>query len=104
MKVFLDDLRPTPDGWYRVYTVEETKRILQTRNVTHLSLDNDLGSEDYKTEGFNVLNYLEEVVHFDPAFPIPIITIHSSNEGRAPMMRMVAAKLECIRQQQVGGA
>jgi AAA+ superfamily predicted ATPase len=101
-KVFMDDARDTPDGWDRTYTVEETITTLQARNVTHLSLDNDLGSEDPKTEGFNVLNWLEETVYFDHTFPIPIITIHSSNAGRTPMMRQVAQKLEYIRQQQIG--
>jgi len=104
MKVYLDDTRQAPEGWQRTYTIEETKNLLDTRQVTHLSLDNDLGSEDPKTEGYNVLNYLEKLVYFDSTFPIPIITIHSSNEGRAPMMRMVARKLEFIRQQQLGGS
>jgi AAA+ superfamily predicted ATPase len=97
MKVYLDDERSTPEGWHRVYTVDECKRCLETRQVTHLSLDNDLGSEDPETEGYQILNYLEEVIYFDDTFPIPIIFIHSSNEGRAPMMRMVVDKLDQIR-------
>jgi len=97
MKIYMDDARLTPDGWHRTYTVEETIAILKTRKVTHLSLDNDLGSEDPKTEGFNALDFIEETVYFDPTFPVPILTVHSSNEGRAPMMRTVVAKLEAIR-------
>lgn len=93
----------TPEGWERTYTVEETKKVLLSRQVTHLSLDNDLGSLDPKTEGFNVLNWLEEQVHDDPTFPIPEMTVHSSNAGRAPSMRQAIKKLELIRQQQVGG-
>lgn len=104
MKLYMDDERPTPEGWVRTFTVDQTKAVLETRKVTHLSLDNDLGSLDPKTEGYNVLNWLEEMVYNDASFPIPIITIHSANAGRTPMMRMVAAKLELIRQQQVGGA
>lgn len=103
MKLYMDDERVTPEGWERTYTVEETKKVLLTRKVTHLSLDNDLGSEDPKTEGFNVLDWLEEEVYNDPTFPIPIITVHSSNAGRTPLMRQVAAKLELIRQQQIAG-
>lgn len=103
MKVYLDDKRDTPDGWERTYSVEETKQVLLTRQVTHLSLDNDLGDLDPKTEGFNVLNWLDEVVNDDPTFPIPIMTVHSSNEGRAPSMRQAIKRLELIRQQQVGG-
>lgn len=103
MKVFMDDRRATPDGWIRTYDIEITKTLLTTRKVTHLSLDNDLGSKDHKTEGFNVLNWLEEQVYDDPTFPIPEITVHSSNTSRASMMKVVAAKLEHIRQQQIGG-
>lgn len=98
MKLYLDDERPTPDGWVRSYTVKETLDWLKTGRVTHLSLDNDLGSNDPSTEGFNVLDKLEEWVHDVDGFPIPIITIHSANAGRTPSMRKIAAKLELIRQ------
>lgn len=104
MKVFMDDERATPEGWTRTYDIEETKKLLLTRKVTHLSLDNDLGSEDPKTEGFNVLNWLEEMVFNDPTFPIPEMAVHSSNAGRTPSMRQTVQRLERIRQQQVGGA
>lgn len=101
MKVYLDDIRDTPEGWVRTYSVNETIDLLKGRKVTHLSVDNDLGSLDHKTEGFNVLNFLEQQVFEDPTFPIPIITIHSSNEGRKVLMNLVKDKLENIRQQQI---
>ena len=104
MKVFMDDARETPEGWVRTYNVEETKNLLSTRLVTHLSLDNDLGSLDHTTEGYNVLNWLEEVVFDDPTFPIPEMQVHSSNASRAQSMRQTIRKLENIRQQQVGGS
>lgn len=98
----MDDRRETPEGWTRTYNVEDTLRMLGTCQVTHLSLDNDLG--EGQPEGYVVLDRLEEWVYDDPTFPVPIITIHSSNAARAPVMRQVAAKLEAIRQQQIGGA
>ncbi len=103
MMVYLDDKRETPAGWVRTYTVEQTKDALLTRQVTHLSLDNDLGSEDPKTEGFNVLDWLDEQVFNDPTFPIPEMQVHSSNAGRAPSMRRAIERLERIRQQRIGG-
>jgi hypothetical protein len=99
IKLFLDDERETPEGWLRVYTIEQAFFWLRSRRVTHLSLDNDLGKLDPTTEGFNVLDRMEEWVYYDPTFPIPIITIHSSNAARATSMRQTAAKLEAIRQQ-----
>lgn len=35
MKVYLDDLRPTPEGWKRTYTVEETIALIEKGSVTH---------------------------------------------------------------------
>lgn len=43
MKIYLDDLRATPDGWTRAYTVEEVQQLLQNNVVTNMSLDHDLG-------------------------------------------------------------
>lgn len=103
MKVFLDDERETPRGWHRTYNVEETKDLLRTRQVTHLSLDNDLGSLDHTTEGYNILDWLEEQIYNDMSFPIPEMYVHSANASRAQYMRQVIRKLELIRQRQVGG-
>lgn len=103
MKLYLDDTRETPEGWERSYSVEETISKLETRAVTHLSLDNDLGSPDPKTEGFNVLNWLERTVYEDPEFPIPEITIHSSNSGRKTIMFLAINSIERIRQQRENG-
>lgn len=104
MKLYLDDCRDTPEGYERVYTVEEAKQRLLKRDITYLSVDNDLGDLDPKTEGFNLLDWLEEQVYVDSTFPIPIISIHSSNEGRKILMKLVVEKLEKIRQQQIGGS
>jgi len=99
MKVFLDDCRPTPDGWVRTYTVDQTLILLASRQVKAISLDNDLG-EDQK-EGYKVLDELEEMVYYDPTFPIPEMAVHSSNASRVQYMKQVIAKLEAIRQQQM---
>lgn len=97
----MDDLRETPHGWSRTYTVEQTIEILRTRTVTHLSLDNDLG--EGQAEGYHVLDWLEETIHEDMTFPMPEIQIHSSNASRVEYMRRAVRSIERIRQQQVGG-
>lgn len=43
MKLWLDDLRPAPEGWTHVYDIEEAKKQLLTGEVEHMSLDHDLG-------------------------------------------------------------
>lgn len=102
MKVFLDDQRDTPEGWVRTYSVADTISLLRTRLVTHLSVDNDLGAG--QIEGFKTLDWLEEEVHFDNSFPVPEITIHSSNSSRKVTMKLTADRLEVIRQQQTYGS
>ena len=99
MKVYLDDLRPCPDGWILVKTVEETISLLESRHVTELSLDNDLGPD--LLEGWRVCDYLEDKVYFDPNFPIPIITIHSANASRVLYMSSVIVSIKRIRDNQL---
>lgn len=101
-KIYMDDLRKTPSGWIRTYTVEETIEVLESRKVTHLSLDNDLG--EGMVEGYKVLDWLEEQVFFDKTFPIPLIRIHSSNASRVEYMKLALDKIERIRQEQVGSS
>ena len=102
MKIYMDDERMTPLGWIRTYTVEETIEFLETRAVTHLSLDNDLG--EGLQEGYKVLDFLEETVYNDMTFPIPEVTIHSANASRVQYMQQALRTIERIRQQQIGGA
>lgn len=96
MNIFLDDLRETPDGFERTYTVEQTLQLLQEcwKNsiiVNILSLDNDLG-ENLK-EGREVLNKLEEWYYCD-GFPLPQeIRIHSSNAAARSYMNTILKKL-----------
>lgn len=50
MKLYLDDERPTPEGWVGVKTYTECVAVLASGDVTHISLDHDLGTpEDGKT-------------------------------------------------------
>ena len=50
MKIYLDDLRATPDTWERCYKIEEVKKLLVDaklgigEEITHMSLDHDLGA------------------------------------------------------------
>ena len=101
MKVYMDDERATPEGWTRTFTVAQTIAHLETRKVTHLSLDNDLGLG--QEEGYKVMDWLEETVYNDMTFPLPEVTIHSSNASRVEYMQRALRSIERIRQQQVGG-
>jgi hypothetical protein len=89
VKLYLDDMRPPPDGWVLVRTAQEAIAILETGGVSHLSLDHDLGDDDAFGTGYDVACWIEEAVALR-GFAPPDITIHSANVvGRARMGRAV---------------
>lgn len=98
MKVYLDDERPTPEGWTRTYTPQETIELLKTRRVTELSLDHDLGDDEGIGTGYDVLLWLEEEMYNDMSFPAPDIKVHSANP--AASLRMNQAILSITRNRQ----
>lgn len=90
MKIYLDDLRPAPDGWVRAYWPEDVVVLLSQGTVTELSLDHDLG-DDARGTGYDVICWIEEAV-VTRGFTPPKISIHSANPvGKARMERGIAA-------------
>lgn len=65
----------------------EVISLLQTRNVTHISLDHDLG-DDLRGTGYVVLLWIEQEVVVRQFVP-PAIAIHTANP--AAKQRMQAA-------------
>lgn len=78
MKVYLDDVRPTPSGWTRTYTAPETIEILSQFNVEEISLDHDLGENPEVGTGYDVLIWIEEQIAYKKYKP-PVIHIHTDN-------------------------
>lgn len=87
MNLYLDDLRPVPAGWIRVFWPNEAIALLETGAVTRISLDHDLG-DDQRGTGYDVLLWIEEAVVLH-GFRPPEITVHSANP--AARQRMDAA-------------
>ncbi|RQR65674.1 hypothetical protein DIE18_04280 [Burkholderia sp. Bp9125] len=92
MKVYLDDERPTPKGWVRVYWPDEAIRVLETGNVEEISLDHDLGDDERGT-GYDVILWIEEAVALRNFRP-PRITVHSANSSAADKMRAGVLSIE----------
>jgi hypothetical protein len=86
MKVFLDDERLTPDGWVRVYWPDEAISLLETGNVTEISLDHDLGDDERGT-GYDVILWIEEAV-FTRGFIPPKMSVHSANSSARQRMEL----------------
>lgn len=92
MKVFLDDERPAPEGWQRVYWPNEAIDLLETNQVQTISLDHDLG-DDIRGTGYDVLLWIEQAVatyNFQP----PEILIHSANTSARQKMQLAVAAIQ----------
>ncbi|WP_321949345.1 cyclic-phosphate processing receiver domain-containing protein [Paraburkholderia sp. J10-1] len=85
MKVYLDDERPTPEGWVRVYWPDEAICLLETGVVDEISLDHDLG-DDARGTGYDVVLWIEEAVALR-GFRPPKILVHSANSSAGEKMR-----------------
>lgn len=110
LRVWLDDVRPTPVGWVGTKYIEKVKRLLLTGDVEDLSLDNDLGREDpcascydeacpvvidpddgvcghdchaMLPEGYLLVDWMEKTGHW----PVNKPKVHSANTFRATYMR-----------------
>ena len=90
MKIYLDDLRPTPYGWERAYTPDQVISLLERYQVDEVSLDHDLGLDNNVT-GYDVLKWIEWKVATTNYSP-PEVTIHTSNPaGRQRMLLAVSS-------------
>ena len=89
MKIYLDDERPTPDGWTRAYTAKEAIKLLKENNVKEISLDHDLGDESVVLcgNGYDVISWIELQVACSNYVP-PVIHIHTSNASARVKMEL----------------
>lgn len=61
VNLWLDDIRPAPDGWLHVRTVAEAKEVLSDPQIRVIawSLDHDLGACEVCLEGKSAEEWLE---------------------------------------------
>lgn len=53
--LFVDDVRPVPEGWRVARTIEDAKLLLETGEVDALSLDHDMGAcADCVSKGLHI--------------------------------------------------
>ena len=89
-KLYLDDEREAPKDWIRCYWPNQVIDLMKllTHRVSEISLDHDLGN-DGKGTGYDVLTWIEEQVHTQSNFHVPMIHIHTANPSAR--QRMLAA-------------
>ena len=90
MKIWLDDIRPVPEGYVGARSVNETIRLIEDAEskgveIEILDLDHALG--DFASDGGDAIKILDFLVERETYYPI---AIHTSNPvGRANMERMI---------------
>lgn len=115
--LWLDDMRPAPDGWVHVKTADEAAKLIKGGNVRHASLDHDLGACDECLGGRSPEQWLEETDftqmpncdHFGTGYtlvcwmektgcwPKEKPTVHSRNPaGRAKMQVAIDRRWESL--------
>jgi len=90
MRIYLDDLRPTPEGYTRVYTVEEGIDLIldcikNGIKIQEISFDNDLG--EGLLEGRKLLDWVEEQLYYGNMELPEVLTVHTANPAAAQYMR-----------------
>ena len=95
MKVWLDDVRPTPDeSWTWAKTPREAIALLESAEVELISVDFDLGFDgETELSGYTVLLWIEEDVALR-AFDPPEMRVHSANPpGHERLLRGIDATI-----------
>lgn len=102
LKVYLDDVRKTPEGWFRVVRAEEVLTLLRANLVEEMSLDHDLGEFAFDNED-NGLGYphdgswLARQIAEDVSkglYTLPKWYVHSANPVGAERMRSTLSSLK----------
>lgn len=103
MKLYLDDKRDPPAGWVKVMCAKSAIAFLKSNtNVTHLSLDHDLG-DDSKGTGYDVLLWIEEQVATSDYNP-PKISIHTANPSARIKMESALESIDRLKRQRMNDA
>ena len=87
MKLWIDDVRPAPEGWEHIHSVNEAVGVivLEYENIEIISLDHDAG--DYGPPDYiKILDWAEEVYGSDFK---PAIRLHSANSVGIMNMRRI---------------
>jgi hypothetical protein len=82
MKLYVDDLRPCPEGWETVGTYEDAVAFLFLHPVEELSLDHDLGHDG---TGYDIVKWMFEANIWPKK-----LRLHTANPvGRKNMRQLI---------------
>lgn len=83
IKLWVDDARPTPDGWVGVHSVRDAIRVMRTEEVEFASLDHDLG--DFSVHGGDGVALTDWMARHG-CWPAGGLAVHSANPVGAQTM------------------
>ena len=92
IKLWVDDIRTEPEGWQRARSVTEAIRILDTMEVSEVSIDHDISMKVSVGHGdprpFASPETFEPVARFIAAKYVPgiVITLHTASSIGAEKM------------------
>lgn len=89
MKIYVDDIRETPKGYIRTYSVKETIELikLHENEIEEISLDHDAG--DYGDDYIKILEWLEELKYVEGKEPCKLFYLHTGNPVGRERMRQI---------------
>lgn len=88
MKLFVDDIRPAPEGWQLARTIGQAIRALSTGLVEEISLDHDIACKHPECFSDCILDDFMAVAEYIALMPHrpKIIRIHTGNIGAGARM------------------
>ena len=98
MKLWLDDRRPAPAGWFWCRTPSEAIALIETGGVEEADLDHDLGiidADGREQTGHDVLVWVERQVTVNGMIP-PRLLVHSANAPAHERMQRAIEAIEAI--------
>lgn len=92
MKLWIDDIRPAPNGYVWCKSVGQTKQVIRSSELRHetiklLDIDHDAG--DYAFDGGDYIKLLDWIEENGRNYPI---RIHSMNPVGVENMRRIIRK------------
>lgn len=87
MKLWVDDVRPAPDGYVWCKSVNEAKRFIIIGEIELIDIDHDAGV--YSVDGGDYIRLLDWLEETGRSYPIKI---HSMNPVGVENMRRIIQK------------
>ncbi len=92
--LWLDDVRPAPEDWLWVKTVDDAIAELKTGSYSEVSLDYDLDQTDGERKGIEVMYWIGRAYEDGVLQEMPVIHVHTANPAGGRDMALMRQGLE----------